>query len=476
MEITPIGWLLIPLGVILFVVYPEGLYALTIFFVPFTATSILNSGSGDTGSGIQPFMFFGLLLLLQDLGAILWRMKFRFVQSIRTPVLLYGLFLLICGASLIMPILINGKVEVPTNGSLSATVEPLLFDYGRLKIFFGLIFEFLLTISVARRNLIPRGFVRTSRIYVISGVFVCLWGLLQFVLYLAHIPYPYMIFNNSASPNAQGYKAVLDVVAMRRVSSVALEPSTLAVTLVGIIPLLIIPIANRIRLFGKHLDRFIVALLFITLVLTTSATGYLGFGALCLLLPFSVSGLRKVRQRILIAFAFLASVSVAAYFTVPVVRDFVQVTLLDKSGSYSALERWVVVSIDFQYFRQYPFLGIGWGSAPTHDTVAGILSSCGLLGLLSFTLFIGYIVMELRDGLNIPSSPQIIMSISGTMFLSISATIAAYVVSGLPGGGTFCVIAGMAIAAVGIGKEAALRNSEIYSMDKAGFFRIQRKI
>ena len=454
MEITPIGWLVIPLGILLFIGYPEGLYALTIFFIPFTATSILNSGSGETGAGIQPFMFFGLLLLFHDFGVALYQMKFRFPLPLRRAVLLYILFLFVCGASLAMPIVIDGNLYVPSNGLLSATLEPLVFNLGRVKVFLGLVFGLLLTISIARRNMTPQSFFRSAKIYIVSGVFICMWGVLQEILYLMGTPYPYVIFNNSASLNAQGYDAVLDSIALRRISSVALEPSTLAITLLGMIPFLVIPIVSQNRLFGKYSDLLIGALLLITLVLTTSSTGILGFAAFCILLPFSVAEFHDLRRRILLSFVVVALVTATIYAAVPAVRNFIQETVFNKSGSYSALERGIVVYNDYLYFKQYPILGIGWGSAPTHDTIFGILSNCGLLGLVTFAGLIGYIIGSLWKQLKTLAISRTTRNISCIMLLSTCTTIAAYVSSSLPGGGTFYVILGLAIAALGITTES----------------------
>lgn len=456
MEITPIGWILISFGAVFSIFYPEGLYALTIFFIPFSATSILNIGSGDTGAGIQPYMFLGFLLLLRECGVIVWRSKIRLEKSIQTPTLLYLLFLLVSGVSLLMPIWIDGSVEVPSRGTLDATLEPLVFDAGRVRIFFGLIYTFFLTIFIAKRNLSPSEFTKTARIYLTSGVFVSLWGLLQLILYLVHIPYPYMLFNNSASPNALGYEAVVDTLDIRRVSSVALEPSSLATTLIGMIPFLVMSTFAKAYIFGKYLDRVVAALLIIVLILTTSSTGYLGFLSLCFLFPFSWPGLRKARTRLLFLGVALVVLMAAAYAAVPQVRDILAWTVLDKAGSYSALERWAIIYIDLGYFLQYPMLGVGWGSTPTHDTIIGLLASCGLLGFGSFVGLIGFTASRLVNQVNsaaVVSRKVAVMA--GIMFLSLCATMMAYLVSGLPGGGTFTLILGLSIAAIGLREKSA---------------------
>jgi O-antigen ligase len=159
-------------------------------------------------------------------------------------------------------------------------------------------------------------------------------------------------------------------------------------------------------------------------------------------------------------------VILATYATVPLVRDFMEVTIFAKSSSFSALERWVVVYIDFQYFLKYPFLGLGWGSAPTHDTIAGILSNCGLLGLISFATLIGWIIRRLWNQLNPHASSPFVGVISGAMFLSICCTMVAYLCSSLPGGGVFYLISGLAIAACGLGSNSSPEDRQVTIINK----------
>jgi len=450
MEITPIGYILIPLGLLLFLFYPRGLYVLTIFFIPFSATSVLNSGSGDAGSGIQPFLLFGFLLISRNCYAVLLGGRFRLDRRMRTAFLYYLLFLVICGASMFMPILINGKINVPSNGSLTATLDPLVFSLGRVRAYLGLILVAMVAFSIAQRNTGIEQFYNSVRIYLVSGAFICLWGILQAILFLINIPYPYMIFNNSASPNAGGYDAILDNVALRRVSSVSLEPSTLAITLISMLPLVVIPLVAKTPLFGKTRDYILCGLLLLTLILSTSSTGYVGFAVLCLLLPFGVAGLHRARGRIMAALALFAIVGGLAFAAFPTFREFLQVILIDKATSYSALERWTMVVIDYQYFLQYPILGIGWTSPPTHDTIASLLASCGVLGLGSFSLLVGYLLRKLWLDARSTTAEPAIKNIAVSMFMSLSGTLAAYLVGSLAVGGTFCIVVALCTAAVAI--------------------------
>jgi O-antigen ligase len=62
--------------------------------------------------------------------------------------------------------------------------------------------------------------------------------------------------------------------------------------------------------------------------------------------------------------------------------------IFSKAEDYSGIGRLNSVLLAFNYFRAYPFLGIGWGSATSYDLVGKILSNTGILGLIPFALFV----------------------------------------------------------------------------------------
>src|ERR1700691_4047567 len=195
MEITPIGWVLIPLGLLFFVVRPKWLYGLTIFFAPFSATAIVNSGSGDSASGFSPYLFFGFLMLLRECIGITRRMKISTPRAVRRPLELLFLFLAICIASLIMPLVINGNLYVMSSPTLDYSLVRLQYNFQIINHTLSLVFEVLIATLIAYRNLDLDHFYTSVRIYLISGIFICLWGWMQFVLYLIQIPYPAAVFN-----------------------------------------------------------------------------------------------------------------------------------------------------------------------------------------------------------------------------------------------------------------------------------------
>jgi hypothetical protein len=77
-----------------------------------------------------------------------------------------------------------------------------------------------------------------------------------------------------------------------------------------------------------------------------------------------------------------AGIAVASAFLV--VRDIAGLVIFDKLSTGSGLERMMTISLAYGYFQQFPILGIGWGSATSHDLVVKLLSNVGILGSITF--------------------------------------------------------------------------------------------
>lgn len=451
MSVTPIGWVLIPLGLVLFILRPRWLYILTVFFVPFSATAVINRGSGDFASGISPYLFFGFLMLLRECVNLALRFGFRFARPLRRPLYLLMSFVLVCLASLIMPMLIGGRLQVMDRPTIDYGLVPLQYSLQTVNHALSLIFDAVVTAVIAHRSLGVKQFNSTLRIYFISGIFVCLWGWMQFGCYLAGTAYPAFVFNNNASPGALGYGSVLESLGVVRVSSVALEPSFLSRVLVGMLAICVVAIYRKTPIFNRRLDTLVLALLGSTIIITTASTGYVGVAMLLALLPFLPAERRRSRFALVASGLTVFAILAVTYFTIPAFADLLNSQLFNKSEAGSVVERAVVISNDFQYFLDYPVLGIGWDCAPTHDVIVGLLANCGLCGLAAFGLLIGGLTFALRKSSTLTMTGAQRGGPPALMLLALTITCGVYIISGgieLP---DFWMILALSIAAVGIG-------------------------
>jgi hypothetical protein len=92
----------------------------------------------------------------------------------------------------------------------------------------------------------------------------------------------------------------------------------------------------------------------------------------------------KALKIAVIASAFVAVVFAASASSIPIVGDVLNVALLQKFTDSSGMERAMTISLAFGYFQQFPILGIGWGSATSHDLLVKLLSNVGLVGTFAF--------------------------------------------------------------------------------------------
>lgn len=465
LQITPIGWLLIPMGIISAIVAPRRLYRVTIFFAPFSATAVLNVGAGDTASGVQVYVFFAVLLILRTVLDAVVHLEISIPKVIRRPLAYLFVFVFVCAVSVVMPFWIDGRLQIMSPILLDMTTTPLRLSSANIT---GIIYLLLGACSmgiVARKTIDPEEFRASVRVYTLSGAFISAWGLFQAACHILHIPYPSFIFNSSATPTAQGFDSILESSGLQRISSVAVEPSLFAACLLTIIPFSLVAFVGGGHVVSRRADKWLFGLMLAALFISTSSTAYLGLAVLLLLCVRYLMKFRGLQPKyVLLILAGLFSV-VVAYLFVPAVQLLFQSALLSKSGGYSALERTKTIVYAYGYFLQYPILGVGWSSVTSHDTIVMLLSNCGIAGLLAFSIFIGSIFVPLRQRVNCLNIKSRIMAFDSPallLLIILITTMMVAIVDGFPHVfGHFWVVLGLAVSApvLGSGREYLFREA-----------------
>jgi hypothetical protein len=440
---------MIPFGLIAAISSPRMLFAATLFFAPFSATAVVNIGAGENASGVTVYVYFAILLVLRALCDSLFRLRLSIPRAISRPVMYLFLFLTVCAVSILMPLWINGKLEIMSPILIDMTTTPLYFSSKNVT---GLVYLFLgifTATMVARRTLAPDEFVAAVKICTWSGFFVAAWALLQLFCYFLHIPYPSILFNNSATPTAQGFTGTLNEGSLRRLSSVAVEPSIMAASLLTILPFCLVALTGSGHVLSRRADKWILGIMIAALVLSTSSTAFIGLFLIVMIYARYHIKFRRLSILWLVLPWILGGLCIGAYLFIPSVNALINVTLLDKAGGYSALERTKTIVYAFSYFLQYPLLGVGWSSVTSHDTIVRLLANCGLIGLMAFSAFIGSIVMRLLRRISyIENEAEAFASPALLLYIALVVTIVVAVIDGLPYVfGYFWVTLGLAISA-----------------------------
>ena len=387
---TPIGWVLIPLGIALYFFAPNRLYALMVFFLPFSATAVVNIGSGDSASGVQAPIFLGALWMAKELPRFIAAKGSQVRRNLCKPTNQLRWFVLVAVLSLIMPIWINGRIYIDDAEFAFgfSNSEPLVFRLRNITQIFYLVYGVLLAILVAFRNSDLRQLIRSIRIFLISAIFVSIWGFVQFFCSLLSLTYPAFIFNTSATGSALGYLESLEDIGVARVSSVATEPSIFAGCMLIALVFALFAVTRKQPVISKGWDRFAVAIIFGALLISTSTIAYVGLVVVLILYLFSLFSLGVVsRKHISILLAVSGVLGLTVLLFSPA-RDIATSLVVGKGESYSGISRAYTVALAAQYFLQFPVLGLGWGSVTSHDLVFKLLSNTGILGFWAFSVFL----------------------------------------------------------------------------------------
>lgn len=393
MSITIIGSLYILLSLYSFIFDRNFLYKVTIFFLPFTATAVINIGDDGSGTAVIPYMVLGsfwtLSLIIFNTKHII-NLKLR--RSELFSILILCLFGFVALMSLYSPWAINGSELANRTGTIEDS-EPIYLTSKNITQLLYLLFGIIFGISIFISNKSPRQFFVTVKTYTISIIFVSLWGMFEFICKLFNFPYPDFIFNNSVR-TSWATESILENGSLR-ITSVAAEPSVLNQTILIIVPFLFFGIKNKMFIFSKYVDIGLIIVFILVSIRSASGSGLLTI-LFMTILSFLV-GLRKIstiKKMIytsisLIAFPLIATIIYLVF------QDLIYESLFNKADSYSGLERLSAVIDAWDSFLAHPLIGMGWGSVTSFDLFVRVLSNTGIIGGIIFTAFLVSVIKNL---------------------------------------------------------------------------------
>lgn len=404
MNVTIVGIFLILLSIIFFMFSSKLLYTLFIFFIPFSATSVVNFGSSF---GIQPYYYLCLIVLFRIIIDKLINYKTQCTNNgfenhkLKKFLALLFLFVLIVFLSLLMPIIIDGKLLA--FDPKSSQYMPIEFTFSGLRFVLYLLIGVISTILIIVNSKSVKLINYVIKVYVVSSVFVALWGLFQLVTFKLNIPYPNFIFNNSVSFAADGYMQNISDINATRISSVAVEASIFSQYVLTSASILLYMISRGFKLFSALKDKLFAIILIISLSLSTSTTAYIGLVFMFLLI-FIINSLENTNFTKLYVYLCIVILSIFViyylynnFYNVKIIMD---TFILGKSNTYSGQDRLSSIKNAWNYFSMYPILGVGWRFITSNDLIVNLLANIGILGCLSFFLLIGYILNNLIKILN----------------------------------------------------------------------------
>ncbi|KAF0196338.1 MAG: hypothetical protein FD169_955 [Bacillota bacterium] len=385
MEITLIGFILMPFGVLLFLFKPGWLFYSFIFFIPFFATAVLNVQS--ISFGVTPAHFFALLWVTRRIIDNLTGKAFYLHKKSNVVLGSLLLFLFVISLSLIMPVVIAGETEVYKGNPLMLAPVAHEFTFSNVSVFLFLAFAVLMTIFVSLEINSPEKFKRSIKVFLISAFTVSIWGFLQLLTHYAGLPYPAFLFNNSIS-DAIVSGPIAEAEGASRIFSVTPEPSVFARYLLAGLPLALILMIKKIKVFSSAfiLPCFVFAYI-LALILTVSTSAYFGLGFMAIAAFFFLRRYKDLSPFLRIAAMFLLALGAVVSVNPEMFDNTLQMTVF-KALTFSGMERIFAFQEALGLFSAYPLLGVGWGSNASFDLISYLLANSGLFGALCFALFV----------------------------------------------------------------------------------------
>lgn len=381
MYISLVGYVIFPLGILLFFLPGEALLCATIAMSGFTGTSLCVIG----GVSLQPSYYLATLWFVQ----LIIRRKFDLVLPSRDIFIPMGLFLSIATISLLMPIFLEDKVTVM---NVEGQIEKLHFSSSNvtqlLYLIFVVTFFFVLS-AYMNTNQGMRALV--FKAYICGVVLVCAVTFYQIIAYKFDIPFD-PIFRTALVRDNIVESAGILIYWDKRISGPCLEASMLAYYIVPALPL-----CSKIS--SWKIRYTIMACLVFIGVLTLSSTFLVGVVFWIILellvsflkkhsLYFSERNLRHVAYLLVILlFVFL----LCNYFfnIVQILDNGIQAFVLKlKRENTSGQERSETFELLIEAFYSSPVLGVGFGSTRGKDLFSTWLANVGVLGMSILAVFL----------------------------------------------------------------------------------------
>lgn len=437
MEITLLGWITIILSIYAFFKDKKLLLYIMVFLSTFTAANLIHITV--TTTPVLTFEFTGAIWLLREfIDLIKSRPKItkeiilnKFKENKLATAFLVFIIAIILGE---IYLALSG-IHIEYTNILK---ENAVITFSKANITMGArtVFIFIIMIVLSFKLKTKKEVEELVKVFCVSTIFAVIWGLLQFITFYLGIPYPAFLFNNNPYA-AQCFDQIENNI--KRVTSIALEPSTFAINLMAFMPFVIGTFLKMKGNFKEKKYKWIFVITILTTacaILTTSSTTYVGLIAvyglfvLYILFGFVKKGELDNRKDNFkkMAILTLASIILAGgigfaslktgyglktidylkteqktsdikkgekqYSSVfeNMLKTLKQMTV-DKLASGSGQERMEGERIGLSMFKYSPIFGLGFTSYRTFSLFTNILINAGIFGILAY-LYILYVVIK----------------------------------------------------------------------------------
>ena len=405
MEITFIGLVVIILSIIALIKNENWLLGLIVFFSTFTAAQAI--GISALGGALLPYEIPLILWIGVQIFSYIFNPKqlVEVKEALKRNKLFRAIFIFsIISIISIINLAISG-VHYEYYDEFHSSYNVIEFSMGNItqfvRIILFLVFSMLLIIKLRSKEQIHN----VVKIFCLSTIFAIVWGILQFVLYYLNIPYPYELFNNNEYYK-HGYMQVIG--GIKRISSIATEPSMFALNLIAFFPLIFVfYIFERKQIESKKHIWYVLLIILtvISIILSTSSTAYISlFVITTLFISYELIKNRKLIKKInfkkiikklsvpiliMIVIIAIGTLLLYKFELIEVLKDLT----VNKLSTFSGKERLAGEILGLKLLEFSPIIGLGIGSYRTYSMFTNILLNMGILGVCAY-LYILYIIIK----------------------------------------------------------------------------------
>lgn len=390
MNISLLGYFVIPFGIICFLLKRKYLYWVSILSAVFFGVNVAYFPSITFPLRV-PY-FFLILLITKEIFYISITNK-SFKKPSRAQLYLI-FFLVVAGLSLIMPVIINGtdsalSVEMQYD---SFTLKPIVLSRVNITQYLYLVFFCTVFFVLCRQMVSAERILRTVKVLIWASLLLLFTGFFHQTMQILGKHETLRSVYAFCGTKTQIYT----LLGLPRMSSISGEPSVTAIyLLIGICLLLPQVVRNKYIYLTRKMTYFFIMLLVIGLLLSGSTTGFLGLIVAFLLFLWMASiryfsyAARYIKMLIFSAIPLLLSVYILKYVAAIDMANYVQYLHISKvvDQTQSGLPRWRAISYGWELFTRHPILGTGFGSANVPSWIVSLLANIGIWGTCFFVLF-----------------------------------------------------------------------------------------
>lgn len=396
MQITAIGYIFIPLGIIIYLFKKKYLFWAAILAMPLWNSSVLYV-KVITFYFRTPFFFMSLLIINNVVNSFItgkW-----FIQK-RAEDYFLVLFMFFSGLSLFMPLIIDGEIcTYSINDTLTPIPPKTPLYFGIINItqylflIFGCVYFFVLRKEITSKERIEKIINVTISLGLIAG----LSGILHVILMLCNRSEISLDFYRfMGAPDLSFVRKIL-FKKVPQMYSLLGEPGRMSLFLIPPLGFVSIKVFYTEKFLKSDKHAISLIMLISCLLISTSTAAYVSVIVLLLSFfffsKFKIPIRRYIKTFLKVAVVLGLSICVVYIIYYSVFNySFSEFTkhihVAKVSLQYgSGPTRWHYALENCKIFCKYPFLGVGIGSCNSSSMITALLSNTGILGTISFLLF-----------------------------------------------------------------------------------------